>query len=185
MSDQYPPPPPPPGEPVGSAPPPPPTSAPAPPAPVEQAPVEQAAAAPPAPPAYAAAPAAPMQPMGGGPIGQVRSTGVAMLLFVVTFGIYGWFYWFKVHEEMKRHSGQGIGGPVALLLALFVSIVMPYITSAEVGGLYKRRGQAEPVSAMTGLWYLPGMFILVGPIIWFVKTNGALNDYWKSLGAQG
>ena len=125
------------------------------------------------------------QPMGSGPIGQVRGTGVSILLFIVTFGIYGWFYWFKVHEEMKRHSGQGIGGGVALILALFVSIVMPYITSAEVGGLYRRRGQAEPVSAMTGLWYLPGMFILVGPIIWFVKTNGALNDYWKSLGAQG
>ncbi|GAB2640648.1 hypothetical protein GCM10027270_31590 [Nocardioides ginkgobilobae] len=45
--------------------------------------------------------------------------------------------------------------------------------------------QKEPVSGATGLWYFPGMFILVGPIIWFVKTNGALNDYWKSLGAQG
>ncbi len=74
---------------------------------------------------------------------------------------------------------------VALILAIFVSIVMPYLTSAEVGGLYKRRGQKEPVSGVTGLWYFPGMFILVGPIIWFVKTNGALNDYWKSLGAQG
>jgi hypothetical protein len=27
------------------------------------------------------------------------------------------------------------------------------------------------------------MLILVGPIVWFVKTNAALNDYWKSLGA--
>ena len=42
---------------------------------------------------------------------------------------------------------------------------------------------APPVSAATGLWYFPGMLILIGPIIWFVKTNGALNDYWKSQGA--
>lgn len=185
MSDQYPPPSTPPGEPVGAVPPPPPA------APAEaSAPVETMT---PAPPAYGAAPTAPLgvpmgAPMGapmGGPIGQVRSTGVAFLLFIVTFGIYGWFYWFKVHEEMKRHSGQGIGGGIALILAIFVGFVLPYLTSAEVGNLYKRRGQKEPVSAMTGLWYLPGMFILVGPIIWFVKTNGALNDYWKSLGAQG
>lgn len=180
MSDQYPPPPPPPGEPVGSTPPPPPAAA----APAAGASAVEAA--PPAPPSYAAAPAAPVgQPMGSGPIGEVRSTGVAFLLFIVTFGIYGWFYWYKVHEEMKRHTGQGVGGAVALLLAIFVGIVMPYLTSAEVGGLYKRRGQAAPVSGATGLWYFPGMFILVGPIIWFVKTNGALNDYWKSLGAQG
>jgi hypothetical protein len=35
---------------------------------------------------------------------------------------------------------------------------------------------------MTGLWYFPGVLILVGPIVWFVKTNGALNDYWRSQG---
>ena len=178
MSDQYPPPPPPPSDPVGSAPPPPP------------APSFDAAAAQPPAPAYAAAPPVAQTQVGGaptgsGPIGEVRSTGVAILLFIVTFGIYGWYYWYKVHDEMKRHSGQGIGGAVALILAIFIGIVMPYLTSAEVGGLYKRRGQKEPVSGATGLWYFPGIFILVGPIIWFVKTNGALNDYWKSLGAQG
>lgn len=172
MSDQYPPPPPP-SEPSDSTPPPPPAPG-----------YGETAAQPPAP-AYAAAPPVAPGQMGAGPIGEVRGTGVAILLFIVTFGIYGWYYWYKVHEEMKRHSGQGIGGVVALVLAIFFSIVMPYLTSAEVGGLYKRRGQKEPVSGATGLWYFPGMFILVGPIIWFVKTNGALNDYWKSLGARG
>lgn len=171
MSDQYPPPPSSdPTGPAGSAPPP---------AQWGETPGAQPA------PAYASAPPVAPGQMGAGPIGQVRSTGVAVLLFIVTFGIYGWYYWYKVHEEMKQHSGQGIGGAVALILAIFVGIVMPYLTSAEVGGLYKRRGQKEPVSGITGLWYFPGIFILVGPIIWFVKTNGALNDYWKSLGAQG
>ncbi|MBM7509096.1 hypothetical protein JOE61_002910 [Nocardioides salarius] len=122
---------------------------------------------------------------GPGPVGEVRSTGVAMLLFVVTFGIYGWYWWFKVHEEMKRHTGQGIGGVVALVLAIFVGIVMPYLTSAEVGTMQERAGRRRTVSGATGLWYFPGMFILVGPIIWFVKTNGAINDYWQSLGARG
>ena len=118
-----------------------------------------------------------------GPIGQVRSTGICILLYFVTLGIYSLYWYFKTHEEMKRHSGQGIGGGIALILALFVGIVMPYINSSEVGNLRESRGQDKRVSAGTGLWYFPGMFIIVGPFIWFIKTNDALNDYWRSQGA--
>jgi hypothetical protein len=121
---------------------------------------------------------------GPGPVGQIRGTGKCVLLLIVTLGIYSWFWYYSVHEEMKRHkNGEGLGGGLALVLTIFVGIVMPYITSDEVGKLYERRGQPKPVSALTGLWYFPGMFIVVGPIIWFVKTNRALNDYWASLGA--
>ena len=119
-----------------------------------------------------------------GPIGSVRGTGFAMFLFLITFGIYGIYWFYVVHDDMKRHTGNGLGGGIALLLYLVVGIVSPYLVSAEVGELYARRGQAKPVSGLTGLWYFPGMFILVGPIIWFVETNGALNSYWRSLGAQ-
>jgi hypothetical protein len=119
-----------------------------------------------------------------GPIGQVRSTGVTILLFVVTFGIWSLVYYYQTHEEMKRHTGEGIGGVLALVLGFFVGFVSPFLHSHEVGGLYERRGQRPPVGAATGLWYLPGIVILVGPIIWFVKTNGALNAYWRSVGAR-
>jgi hypothetical protein len=119
-----------------------------------------------------------------GPLGEIRSTGKCILLAIVTLGIYSWFWYYSVHEEMKRHkNGDGLGGGLALVLTIFVGIVMPYITSDEVGKLYERRGQPKPVSALTGLWYFPGIFILVGPIVWFVKTNHALNEYWASLGA--
>jgi hypothetical protein len=117
-------------------------------------------------------------------VGKVRPTGLAMLLFVVTFGIYGLVWWYLVHDEMKRHTGQGIGGLVALLLAIFVSPAAAFFTSDEVGKLYERTGRRAPVSALTGLWYFPGMFLLVLPIVWFVQTNGALNDYWRGLGAR-
>jgi hypothetical protein len=129
-------------------------------------------------PAYAAAPAT----MPVGSIGTIRSTGTCILLTIVTLGIYSWVWYYKTHEEMKQHSGTGIGGALALILALFVGIVMPFITANEVGGLYERRGQAKPVSAVTGVWII---LPLIGSIIWFVKTNGALNDYWRSVGAQG
>lgn len=120
----------------------------------------------------------------GGPVGKVRGTGVCILLTVVTLGIYSLVWYYSTHEEMKRHTGQGLGGTIALLLALFIGVASPYISSSEVGDLYTRRGQAQPVTALTGLWFFPGIFLLVGPIVWFVKTNGALNAYWRSLGAQ-
>lgn len=128
---------------------------------------------------------APQSPYAAGaaPIGQVRGTGITLLLMLVTFGIYSLVYFYKTHDEMKTHSGQGMGGGLALVLALFVGFVIPFTMSSEVGALHSRAGRAAPVSVATGLWYLPGIFILVGPIIWFVKTNGALNDYWRSQGA--
>ncbi len=143
------------------------------------------------PPAYQPMPPAPapsygqMAPYPGGPapVGEIRSTGLSILLFIVTFGIYGLYWWFKTHDEMKRHTGTGLGGGIALVLALFIGFVMPYITSSEVGQLFTRRGQQPPVTGLTGLWYFPGALILVGPIIWFAKTNEALNGYWRSVGA--
>lgn len=124
-------------------------------------------------------------PVAGGPapIGTVRGTGMAIFLFVITLGIYGFYWFYVVHEEMKRHKGTGLGGGIAILLYFFVGFVMPYITSSEAGELYERRGQPKPVSGLTGLWYFPGMLILIGPIVWFVKTNGAINSYWRSVGA--
>ena len=121
----------------------------------------------------------------GGP-GKIRGTGVAILLSIVTLGVYQLVWYFGTHEEMKRHKGTGLGGGIALLLAFFVGIAMPYITSAEVGELYERRGMPKPVSGVTGLWYFPGIFLFgIGPIIWFVKTNGALNAYWRQQGVRG
>jgi hypothetical protein len=119
-----------------------------------------------------------------GPIGKVRSTGICILLLIVTLGFYSWYYFYQTHEEMKQHSGDGLGGVVALILAIFVGFVLPYTMGNEVGKLYERAGRQAPVSAATGLWYFPGMLILVGPIIWFVKVNGALNRYWESWGAR-
>lgn len=148
------------------------------------------------PPEYAAPGYAPpgwTQPMPGvpgyaqygqpqGPIGQIRPTGMIILLFFVTLGIWGFVYYFQTHEEMKRHSGEGLGGVLALVIAIIFGLVSPFLLSNEVGQLYERRGQEKPVSALTALWFFPGIFILVGPFVWFVRTNNALNAYWQSLG---
>lgn len=152
-----------------------------------------------------------------GPIGKVRATGICILLAVVTLGVYVYVYNYKVHREMKDHSGRGVGGGIALLLTFIAGIAMPFITPAEVGSLYARRGQPEPVRGWTGLWAvlfpfvgylvaLAGVFagasasegsnnnlpvllgllglgavlMVAGPLVWFIKTNGALNRYWQT-----
>src|ERR1700712_5226746 len=101
-----------------------------------------------------------------GPIGQIRPTGMIMLLFFVTLGIWGFIYYYQTHEEMKRHSGEGVGGVIALVIAIIFGILNPFLLSHEVGQLYSRRGQQPPVTALTGLWFFPGILILVGPFIW-------------------
>lgn len=159
----------------------------------EPVPAEQTTSS--APPPYDAgavpAPAAPAAPVAGfapipstGPVGKVRGTGACIGLTIITLGIYSWYWYYKTHDEMKQHSNDGIGGPIALILAIFIGIVNPFLSSSEVGKLYQRDGRQAPVSAATGLWFLLlGWFFLVGAIVWFVKTNGALNEYWKSKGA--
>ena len=68
---------------------------------------------------------------------------------------------------------------LALLLAIIpgVSIALLFLTPNEVGNMRARGGRTQTVSALTGLWVL---LPLVGGIVWFVKTNGALNEYWAT-----
>src|SRR5829696_3635573 len=100
-----------------------------------------------------------------GPIGQIRPTGMIMLLFFVTLGIWSLVYYFQTHEEMKRHTGEGVGGVIALVIAIIFGLINPFLLSHEVGQLYARQGKEPPVSALTALWFFPGIFILVGPFI--------------------
>lgn len=111
-------------------------------------------------------------------VGNIRSTGTCMLLAIVTLGIYSWYWTFKVHQEIKDHSGRGMGGGLAVLLWIvpFLAWLMPFLTSSAVGDLYRARRWNPPVSGATGAWML---LPLIGGIIWFVKTNGALNTYWR------
>lgn len=118
-----------------------------------------------------------------GPVGKVRSTLVVILLSLVTCGLYALYWFYATSAEMKRHTGQGLGGVLSLLIAFFIQPVAAFITAQEVGQLHERQGRVAPVTALTGLWYFPGCFIVIGPLVWFIKTNGALNDYWRSVGA--
>jgi hypothetical protein len=40
------------------------------------------------------------------------------------------------------------------------------------------------VNGWTGLWGTLGILILIGPIVWFVKVQRALNRYWQMKSGQ-
>ena len=81
---------------------------------------------------------------------------------------------------MKNHSGAGVGGAIGFLIYFFVAPVTFFLLPNQVEGMLGRAGRPSRVSAMTGLWIL---LPIAGPIIWFVKVQGQLNEYWESLGA--
>lgn len=156
-----------------------------PPDPYEKLP-QQPAAQPPPPPGWGVpAPYAAYPPLPPGPIGRQRSTGLGVVLYIVTLGIYGYVWQFQIHEEMKEHSREGVGGVVALVLWFFLgTLAMGFITPIEIEKLYARQGLQSPVTWATGLWATLGILLCgIGPIIWYVQVNGALNEYWRSLGA--
>jgi hypothetical protein len=118
-----------------------------------------------------------------GPLGQPRGVGFGILLFIVTFGFYGWYWVYKTHEEIKQHSGEGLGGVLGLVVWILIGAVSAFVIPSEIGKMHRKDGQEPPVTGWTGLWLFPGAILVIPAIVWFVKVQGALNDYWESKGA--
>jgi len=145
--------------------------------------VSESAAVPPPAPAYA-----PMAPPIGdarptlGPPGKVRNVGTSILLAIVTLWIYTYVWVWLTQDETKRHTGEGVGGPVGFVIYLVIAPVTFFLVPYEVRQMMERAGQRSRVGVWHGLWVL---LPIVGPIIWFIQVQGQLNDYWRSIGAQG
>src|SRR5207237_690705 len=69
---------------------------------------------------------------------------------------------------------------IGLIIGIFIGIVNYFLLPNEVEGLYRLDNRESPVRAITGLWVL---LPLIGSIIWFVKVQSALNEFWQSHGA--
>jgi amino acid transporter len=116
-----------------------------------------------------------------GAVGNTRSIGLSILWFILTLSIYGIYWVYKTQEEVKRYSGNGIGGVLGLVIYILIAPVTFFVVPSEVRYMYEDLdGQRSPVRGTTGLWIL---LPIVGGIVWFVKVQGALNRYWQSKGA--
>jgi Domain of unknown function (DUF4234) len=115
-----------------------------------------------------------------GPPGQPRGVLFVLLISLITFGIYTLYWAYKTQEEMKQHTGEGLGGVLGLVIWIIISPVSAFVIPSEIGKMYNRAGQASPVTGWTGLWFFPFGFLIIPLIVWFVKVQGGLNQYWRS-----
>jgi hypothetical protein len=120
-----------------------------------------------------------------GPLGQPRGIGFGILLFIITFGLYSVYWVYKSHEEIKQHTGEGIGGILGLVVWILISAVIGFVLPSEIGNMYKKDGRQPPMTGWTGLWFFPGGILVIPAIVWFVKVQGALNGYWEAKRAAG
>ena len=118
-----------------------------------------------------------------GPLGRPRGIGFGILLFIVTFGLYSLYWVYQSQEEIKRHSGDGIGGVLGLVVWLIIGAISAFVIPSEVGKMYEKDGREAPLTGWSGLWLFPGAILIIPAIVWFVKVQSALNDYWESKGA--
>ena len=114
-----------------------------------------------------------------GPPGRPRGVGFGILMYIVTFGLYSLYWVFKTQDEMKQHTGEGLGGVLGLVVWILINPVTAFVIPSEIGKMYKKDGRDPPFSGWTGLWLFPGAILLVPAIVWFVKVQRALNRYWE------
>ena len=113
--------------------------------------------------------------------GVYYSIGLTILLMIVTLGIWGFFWTYRTSEDLKRYNGDGLGGVLGAVLYFLVHVVLMFTIPNEIAAMYKRAGRDSPVSAVWGLWFL---LPIIGNIVWYVKVQRALNDFWLSAGSR-
>jgi len=98
-----------------------------------------------------------------GPLGKPRGVGFGILMFIITLGFYGWYWVFQTMEEIRQHTGEGLGGILGLVIWIVISPVMAFVIPSEVGKMYAKNGQRAPITGWTGLWVFPfGIFSIPG-----------------------
>jgi uncharacterized membrane protein len=114
------------------------------------------------------------------PIGTPRSVGLTILVAIVTFGIWTWVWSYMNGEELETYRRNGLGGVAYLLLTIvFVSITM-FLMANEVENLYLDAGEQPRITTLWGLWFL---LPLIGQIVWYVRIQHAINEFWQARGA--
>ncbi len=140
------------------------------PPPSETPPGPEMSTPPPAPPAASAA---------TGTLGTQRSIGMTIFLTIVTLGIWALVWSYQNGDEIKRHANTGLGGVPYLLITLFIAPVTMFLMAGEVEQLYRREGKEPPITTIWGLWFL---LPLIGNLIWYVRIQKSINDYWTDHG---
>ena len=104
-----------------------------------------------------------------------------ILLYFVTCGIWGLLWTYRTSEDLKKYNGEGLGGVLGVVLYLLLFPVLMFTIPDEIQKAFQRDGRESPVSPLLGLWFL---LPIIGNIIWYLKVQSALNEFWISKGAR-
>ena len=128
-------------------------------------------------------PPPPRQPVSepSGPIGTPRSVGLTILVSIVTFGIWRWVWSYMNGEELKNYRRDGLGGVAYLLFTIFIYPVTMFLMASEVEQMYRDAGEEPRITTLWGLWFL---LPLIGDIIWYVRIQNAINEFWQARGGS-
>ena len=113
------------------------------------------------------------------PIGKPRSVGLTILVAIVTFGLWTWIWSYLNGEELKTYRRDGVGGVAFMLFTIFIVPVTMFLMANEVERMYTDAGEEPRITTMWGLWFL---LPLIGNIIWYVRIQNAINEFWQARG---
>jgi len=116
----------------------------------------------------------------GEPIGKPRSVGLTILVAIVTFGIWTWVWSYMNGEELRNYRRNGLGGVAYLLFTIFFVPLTMFLMANEVENLYLDAGEQPRITTLWGLWFL---LPLIGQIVWYVRIQHAINEFWQARGA--
>jgi hypothetical protein len=74
-----------------------------------------------------------------GPLGHPRGIGFAILIFIITIGLYSLYWVFKTQDEVKEHSGIGVGGVLGLVIYILISPITWFLIPQRSGRCSGRR----------------------------------------------
>jgi hypothetical protein len=127
-------------------------------------------------------PPPPSQPgpdTGHNPIGKPRSVGLTILVTIVTFGFWTWIWSYWNGEELKNYRRDGLGGVAYQFLTILITPVNKLLMANQVEKMYLDAGEEPRITTMWGLWFL---LPLIGNIIWYVRIQNAINEFWQARG---
>lgn len=111
-----------------------------------------------------------------------RSPLVVLGLVLITLGIYGFYWYYKVNEEIQRYTGDQTISPSRSLLAVipgFLLIVPPFIayynTANHIVRMQEQRSLQSQIS--------PALVVILGLVIWIgmaAYVQEHLNRVWES-----
>jgi Domain of unknown function (DUF4234) len=107
-------------------------------------------------------------------------------LVLITLGIYGFYWFYKVNQEIKTYTKDETISPGRSLLAVipgFLLIVPPFIayynTANHIVDMEERRGVTSQIS--------PALVVILGLVIWIgmaAYVQEHLNRVWDSAATQ-